>query len=166
MSRTPKTQLEQPLRLRLKPEPWTLGPVDGAWWPRSRALPVELLGLLPTLSEQIGHISGVIYDPREWLSGTKFVVSQEGPIRTTASPYQPPNTMHVVGQNNKKLTLLVIPHRMNSADADLIMSNAASLGNAEAPDKLLAIRVPDSTPRQDMIRQQRQWVKDWSELGK
>lgn len=44
----------QPPRLSLKPTGLTTGQVDGAWWPRSRDLSVELQGLAAALTDRLG----------------------------------------------------------------------------------------------------------------
>src|SRR5690242_8329420 len=53
-------------RLRLKPKAPTSGYVDGAWWPRSRDLSVELPTLLVVLAVRLGHIARVTYNLGAW----------------------------------------------------------------------------------------------------
>lgn len=64
---TPKTTLvnELPqltLRLRTKPKAPTTGYVDGAWWPRSRDLAVELPALLAVPVVRLGQVQRVDLD--------------------------------------------------------------------------------------------------------
>ncbi|MFZ0229157.1 MAG: DUF5994 family protein, partial [Mycobacterium sp.] len=49
-------------RLRLKPKAPTSGHVDGAWWPHSDDLAMELPDLLAVLSVRLGAIDSVVYN--------------------------------------------------------------------------------------------------------
>jgi hypothetical protein len=54
------------LRLQLKPAHEAYGFVQGAWWPRSDQLGIELPPLLEALSARLGRIRRVIYDENSW----------------------------------------------------------------------------------------------------
>jgi hypothetical protein len=95
-------------RLRLKPKGSTAGSVDGAWWPHSDDLPVELPDLLAVLSIRLGPIDRVTY-----------------------------NTIQVVGVDCAKLVLLVVPTRTEPEHAHDIMMSAAGPNNVSSIDGLL-----------------------------
>jgi Family of unknown function (DUF5994) len=59
------TPPENTPRLRLKPKAPTTGYVDGAWWPHSADLPIELPDRLAVLSVRLGPIDRAIYNLTE-----------------------------------------------------------------------------------------------------
>jgi hypothetical protein len=54
---TAQATVDAPLRLRLKPNAPPTGHVDGAWWPRSRALTDELAALTDVLTSRLGPVT-------------------------------------------------------------------------------------------------------------
>jgi hypothetical protein len=54
------------LRLRLKPADRSCGLVQGAWWPRTDQLFIELPPLLAALAPRVGSVDRVIYDQTFW----------------------------------------------------------------------------------------------------
>ena len=54
------------LRLRLKPADRSCGLVQGAWWPRTDQLHIELPPLLAALAPRVGSVDRVIYDETSW----------------------------------------------------------------------------------------------------
>ncbi len=60
-------------RLRLKPKAPTTGYVDGAWWPRSDDLAIELPDLLAVLSVRLGDIEAGDLQPRRLGDGADRV---------------------------------------------------------------------------------------------
>ena len=54
------------LRLRLKPADRSCGLVQGAWWPRTDQLFIELPPLLAALAPRVGSVDRVIYDETRW----------------------------------------------------------------------------------------------------
>jgi hypothetical protein len=69
-------------RLRLKPKGSTAGSVDGAWWPHSDDLPVELPDLLAVLSIRLGPIDRVTYNFADWAATTS---NRATPSKSSAS---------------------------------------------------------------------------------
>ena len=61
-------------RLALRPDPPIAAHLDGAWWPRSADLAIELPGLLSTLAHRLGPVNLVGYHVDAW--------TQTPPLRT------------------------------------------------------------------------------------
>ncbi|WP_199435042.1 DUF5994 family protein [Qaidamihabitans albus] len=135
----------QPLRLRLKPEIPTTGYVDGAWWPRSRALPAELPGLLAVLAARLGPIERVTYSPATWEAAPRRISVDGRSIRLDGFHAQHADTVTVTGTNRQRVTLLAVPPAASSASAHHCLAVAARLGNVETPEQLLDVERPART---------------------
>ncbi|AIG79164.1 Hypothetical protein AJAP_31725 [Amycolatopsis japonica] len=128
-------------RLRLKPEAPTTGWVDGAWWPRSLDLTVELPSLLPALTARLGRIERVTYHLAAWPPTPRRLRSgdEHGDVRLEGFRSPHTATLTVIGLGaRRRLTLLVIPP---DADPDLAhhaLLTATRRGNADTVDTLLA----------------------------
>jgi hypothetical protein len=124
-------------RLRLKPKAPTTGYVDGAWWPHSDDLAVELPDLLAVLSVRLGPIDSVVYNLAEWAIAPKKFPTGGRMVRLAGFHRQPVNTVEVIGINRTKLVLLVVPNRTDPEHAHAIMMAAAAPDNASTIDDLL-----------------------------
>ena len=123
-------------RLRLKPKAPTTGYVDGAWWPRSDHLAVELPDLLAVLSVRLGPIERVIFNLGDWAHApTEFTMDGQ-PVRLGGSTGQPVDTIQVIGGNHK-LVLLVVPPGTDRAQAHDAMMMAAARDNEGTIEDLL-----------------------------
>jgi hypothetical protein len=123
--------------LRLKPKAPATGYVDGAWWPHSDDLPVELPDLLAVLSVRLGPIDRVIYNLTEW-SNTPAKLPISGRVIRLCGYYrQPFNTVELLGLNRDKIVLLVVPARTDPDRAHDVMMTAAAPSNAATIDCLL-----------------------------
>ena len=132
-----RTPPEKTPRLRLKPKAPTSGYVDGAWWPHSDDLPVELPDLLAVLSVRLGPIDRVIYNLAEWAKAPTKVPIGGRTIRLGGYQRQPVNTIEVIGLNRNKIVLLVVSARTDPHHAHDILMAAAAPNNASTTDGLL-----------------------------
>src|SRR3954470_1677821 len=82
-------------RLRLKPKAPRSGYVDGAWWPRSGDLAVELPDLLAVLSVRLGRIDRVLYNLDEWAKLPTKLNTGGRAVRLDGYQRQPSNTIEV-----------------------------------------------------------------------
>lgn len=123
-------------RLRLKPKAPTTGYVDGAWWPHTDDLPVELPDLLAVLSVRLGPIDRVVYNLAEWADAPAKLPIAGRPIRLSGYYRHPVNTVEVHGTNTK-VVLLVVPPRTEPDHAHDTMMAAATPNNASTIDCLL-----------------------------
>ena len=124
-------------RLRLKPKGSTAGSVDGAWWPHSEDLPIELPDLLAVLSIRLGPIDRVTYNFADWATAPAKFPTGDDMVRLSGYYQQPGNTIQVVGIDHSKLVLLVVPTRTEAEHAHDIMMSAAAPNNASSIDVLL-----------------------------
>jgi Family of unknown function (DUF5994) len=124
-------------RLRLKPKAPTSGYVDGAWWPRSDDLPIELPDLLAVLSVRLGSIDRVLYNLAEWAKAPAKLPTGGRKVRLGGYYRQPVNTIEVIGLNRNKIVLLVVPARTEPDHAHDILMTAAAPNNASTVDGLL-----------------------------
>ena len=116
-------------RLRLKAKAPQTGYVDGAWWPHSDALSIELPDLLAVLSVRLGPIDRVLYRVGEWSSpAASSLAFGERSVRLDGYRHQPPHSVEILGLNRRRITLLVVPPGADPDDAhavsDLLMSNS------------------------------------------
>lgn len=126
-------------RLRLKPKAALTGYVDGAWWPHSADLQVELPDLLAVLSVRLGGIARVAYNRAEWATTTprKMLIDNQV-VRLDGYDRQPVHTLGVTGRGGWSIVLLVIPVNSDSTDAHDVMMAAATPGDRSDVDQLLA----------------------------
>ncbi|MDT5227484.1 MAG: hypothetical protein QOH94_1277, partial [Mycobacterium sp.] len=113
-------------RLRLKPKAPSTGQVDGAWWPHSNDLAVELPDLLAVLSVRLGPIDHVTYNFADWAAAPATFPTGGDTVRLSGFYQQQGNTVEVIGTNRTKLVLLVIPSSTEPGHAHEILMSAAT----------------------------------------
>jgi hypothetical protein len=150
------------LRLKLKPKAPTTGYVDGAWWPRSRDLSTELPALLAVLAVRLGRTTRVSYNLTTWDAAPRRITVGDRQVRLGGFHSQHPHTIDVIGPNEPRITLLVVPPETGQALAHQILMTAARRDNIDTIDGLLTPtttteRVPTSdggrVPEPDLITQ-------------
>lgn len=102
----------RPLRLLLGMEIGR-GPVDGAWWPFSRDLAIEVLDLANQLPPRLGRLSRVIYSPPDWqLNHRRRIPGGGASVSIGSSPRVGAQTValrSVSPRVSRVLHLLVVP---------------------------------------------------------
>jgi len=133
-------QRSHPLaRLKLKPKAPACGYVDGAWWPRSRDLSVELPALLRVLTIRLGAVERVGYHLSDWDAPTPRRINLDGTIVRLAGYRAPPrNTIDVLARA-QTLTLLVVAPQASAQDAHRAMTAAGQRANTATADELLGL---------------------------
>jgi Family of unknown function (DUF5994) len=126
----------EPLRLRLKPKAPTTGWVDGAWWPRSRDLAVELPGLLAVLVVRLGRIERVSYHLGEWGPTVGKISCGGGVVRLGGYRTQHADTVDVLAALHRA-TLLVVPPEASALTAHAALMAAGYRGNTDDVETLL-----------------------------
>ncbi|GAB1511123.1 DUF5994 family protein [Actinophytocola sp. KF-1] len=127
-----------PLRLRLKPKAPATGYVDGAWWPRSRDLTVELPALAEVLAVRLSRIERVAYALSAWDPAPRRVDVDGNRVRLEGFTYQDQHIIHVTGSNNSRISLLVIPPEMTDPAGHDALMTAGHRGNTDRPEQILA----------------------------
>ncbi len=144
-------------RFRLKPTAHGSGHVDGAWWPRSDDLMMELPDLIAVLSARVGAVGQVMYHPSEWTTTPNELVISERAVQLDGSRGQPPNTVEVLDAKGNKLVFLVVPAGIDPDQAHAIVMTAAASGNASSVDALLMISVKDRKSRTERDAARERW---------
>ena len=125
-------------RLRLKPKAPQSGFVDGAWWPHSDDLNAELPDLLAVLAVRLGPVDRVQFNVNEWFKPTPTLVSGGRAVRLYGHQRQPVSTVEIVGLNDGRITLLVVPPNSEPDAAHDALMAAAAPGDESDVDALLA----------------------------
>ena len=114
---TDTTGTPTPPRLRLDPN----GPIepylDGAWWPRSQELPVELSSLLAALSADLGPIALVGYHRDAWEPAPDRLDLAGHPIHLVGFSSPNPPTVIVIADTGRRVTLRVVAPQTDGATA-------------------------------------------------
>jgi hypothetical protein len=124
-------------RLRLKPKAPSTGQVDGAWWPHSDDLAIELPDLLAVLSVRLGPIDQVTYNFADWAAAPATFPTGGETVRLSGFYQQQGNTVEVIGTNRTKLVLLVVPSSTEAEHAHEILMSAAMPKDTSTVDYLL-----------------------------
>lgn len=132
-------------RLRLKPKAPVAGLVDGAWWPHTDDLAVELPDLLAVLSVRLGPIDRVLYKLGEWAKAPAKLTGGERSVHLDGYRNQPASTIQVIGLNRDALVLLAISPHTDPQSAHTAMMAAAGRDNVSTVEQLLPGIQPDST---------------------
>lgn len=132
--------VEQPrrtLRLQLKPEAPTSGYVDGAWWPYSRNLSAESPELVAALAIRLGPIERITYNLTAWSSDARRVSTNGNVVRLGGFRSQSADIVTVIGTNQRRLTLLIVPPETDPTAAHRMLISASKPGNADGLATLL-----------------------------
>jgi hypothetical protein len=114
--------------------------LDGAWWPYSLDLTIELAPLLDAMTSRVGRIRGVLLNRSEW-APTPLDWIPSGNRRTRISWYghQDPDIAILIGDKDKRVDLLVIPPSTDPAEAAAAMNLASTKGNALSGSETLRV---------------------------
>lgn len=132
---------EQTPRLRLKPKALPTGFVDGAWWPRSTDLTVELPDLLAVLSVRLGEINDVSYRLEEWVPAPRKVSIGGHVVRLSGFHRQPADTIEVRGMGGSSVLLVLSPGTDPEQAHETLMA-AAAADDASTTAGLLGVGRP------------------------
>ena len=113
-------------RLSLAPKTVPAGPMDGAWWPRSRDLSAELPALVDALEEQYGRITRVAVNPTHWPVIPHKVPATGHIVHVGWFTEQDPDKMILLSYTVGRCDLLVIPPETEPAEAARLMDTAAA----------------------------------------
>ncbi|MFF3839114.1 DUF5994 family protein [Streptomyces sp. NPDC001930] len=118
-----------PARLSLTPKTTLAGLLDGAWWPRSRDLAVELPPLVDALEGQYGRITRVTVNPTRWPVVPHTVPATGHTVHVGWFTEQDPDKMILLSYTVSRCDLLVIPPGTEPAAAARLMTAAALPGS-------------------------------------
>lgn len=134
-------------RLNLKPlgvaRGATDGAVDGAWWPASRDLGLELPALLAAVASAAGAVAAVRYNVTVWRQPPRTIRVGGEPVRLTGGHGQAADTLTLTSPA-RSLTVLVVPPETPDERALAIL---AAAGHPENVDTVAALLPPHSARR-------------------
>ena len=137
---TSNAQLESRLRLQLSAVPGA-GPLDGAWWPRSRDLEAELADLVDHFPAEAGYISRAIFSRPDWKTSPRKVMVGRGYLKTGSFPSDDTHVLLLKLSSGEQLKVFVVPPD-TAADAarDLMATATASTNRRTGPELLARAR--------------------------
>lgn len=150
----------EPLRLLLSPC-FGHGPLDGAWWPQSRDLEVELADLVDHFPASAGRIVRAVYCPPDWLSPPRRVKVARGFVKTGYFPHDDTHVISLRMYDQQILQLMVVPFATSAIPAKAAMRAAADPANMDSATALLR-----DLERADGVDPAAQWSDDggaWSD---
>ncbi|MGV9266401.1 DUF5994 family protein [Kitasatospora sp. NPDC003701] len=136
---TTTTPLESTARLLLAPGGVRPGRLDGAWWPRSRDLLLELPALAAELDGRWGRIIRITVNPAQWpVVPARIPVTGHTVHAGWFGIEQDEHTIALYSYAPLRLSLLVVPPGTDAVDAARLMSEAAGPANGRTASELIA----------------------------
>ncbi|MFD0408927.1 DUF5994 family protein [Kitasatospora sp. NPDC127116] len=145
---TTPTARDSTARLSLTPGGVRPGRLDGAWWPRSRDLLLELPVLAAEIDERWGRITRITVNPAQWpVIPRRIPVAGHTVHAGWFTTEQDQHTVAVFSYAPRRLNLLVVPPETDAVDAARLMAEAADPANTMAASGLLAVGTRDGAQR-------------------
>ena len=110
---------------------------DGAWWPRTRNLAVEVSALAAALTPHAFHLSRVAYGKDGWAAAGRKAATDGRTIRLGWFASQDPAVVILGDGHGGRLDLLVVPPDSTAAKAQTAMAEASRTGNTRAASDIL-----------------------------
>ena len=126
----------EPLRLLLSPRVGH-GALDGAWWPQSRDLAVELADLVDHFPASAGRIIRAVYSPPDWLAPPRRIKVAGGFVKAGFFPHDDTHAMSLRTFDEQIVQLMVVPPGTSSRLARPAMQTAADPANSDCAAALL-----------------------------
>jgi hypothetical protein len=104
----------QRLRLELSPLPGQ-SPLDGAWWPQTRDIDVELADLVDHFPVHLGSVYRALYSRPDWTSRPRMLATAQRRIRTGSFPRDDTHLMVLSMSTRRSIRLLVVPPAHSAA---------------------------------------------------
>ncbi len=111
--------------------------LDGAWWPRSRDLTVELAQLVDGFPAAVGRVARVVYSPPDWDTVARRVPVARGFVKAGSFPSDDTHTLVVQMIDRTRLKLLVVPPGFTDYQGEEAMLAASTPGNEHTGSELL-----------------------------
>lgn len=131
-------------RLQLKPHPLASGYRDGAWWPRSTQLEIELPALVEALSDRLGEVAMVGYHRNAWTEAPPQLQIGDSTVQLQGFTSDEPASVILVGRDGRRITLLVISPGTTEAGArqelDAASEHADDAGSTNDPAERGVVR--------------------------
>lgn len=134
-----------PLRLAMSPAgAKRSGPLDGAWWPRSRDLTAESVDLVDQFPHAVGRVQRLLFSPPDWdaAPGTpapRRIHATRGTVKIGSFPRDDTHVMILKMAAGQQLRLLVVASDTAPDVAEAVMARAADQHNTESAHALLGL---------------------------
>lgn len=126
-SQDPALPVQPAVRLRVMPGEGVPRRIDGAWWPRSRDLMVELPLLLAALPPSWGQIAAVSVHASMWATAPGRVLIANRVVRLhKTSGARGRHSICLLTPGRGRWDLLVVPPEIDQADAEPLMASAVA----------------------------------------
>lgn len=122
--------------LRLETTGDRSGVLDGAWWPRSRDITVELPKLIAALTEHLGPVERVGLDARAWDGLPTRLTIDDRVVHIDSSPVGDDTAMITRGDRDL-FSLLVVPPQATPDTARAAMARAVQADNVTGAGQIL-----------------------------
>ncbi|MFJ3961949.1 DUF5994 family protein [Streptomyces sp. NPDC090036] len=122
--------------LRLETTQSRQGLLDGAWWPRSRDVRIELPALITALTAHLGPITRVGLDASAWRDVPTRLVIDGQVVHLDADPVGD-DTVLVTRGHNDHFALLVVPPDTTADAAREAMARAVRADNITQATQIL-----------------------------
>lgn len=132
----PETGARAPLRLHLSARPG-LDRLDGAWWPQSRDITVELADLVDHFPTEAGRVVRAVYSPPDWDERPHRVAVTGRTLKVGSFPHDDTHQLMLRLADHAVLQLLVVPPGSSTEHGDEAMLAAATPGNRHTATELL-----------------------------
>ena len=124
------------------------GPLDGAWWPRSRDLQAEVADLVDHFPANTGHITRLVFTRPDWDGQTATtsahkIRSARGLVNVGSFPHDDTHRMVLGLSSGARITLMVVPPETEPETARLLLQQASDERNTASATDLLASVDPD-----------------------
>ncbi|MGW2041175.1 DUF5994 family protein [Streptomyces virginiae] len=127
--------------LRLQTTQSRQGLLDGAWWPRSRNVTIELPALITALTAHLGPITRVGLDTSTWQDVPTRLVIDGQVVHLDADPVGD-DTVLVTRGHNEHFALLVVPPDTTADAAREAMARAVRADNITQATQILIATTP------------------------
>lgn len=116
------------------------GPLDGAWWPRSRDLQREAPILVDGFPADRGRVSRLLVSPPDWDRTGAHVLARRGQVNIGRFPGDDAHVVVLSLGGGTRLRLLVVDASTPADTAATLMREASAAGNRRDATALLAGR--------------------------
>lgn len=113
----PPTPDHGPLRLRLAEHP-ERDQEDGAWWPYSRDLAVEVADLVDHFPAESGRISRVLFSPPDWDPAPRRIPVARGYVKVGSFPRDDTHLVLLSMADRTVLRLRVVPPGLTPGEGE------------------------------------------------
>ncbi|WP_405009359.1 DUF5994 family protein [Kitasatospora sp. NBC_01539] len=136
---SPLAAAAAPMRLSLAPDGVRPGRLDGAWWPRSRDLLLEIPALAAELDARWGRVTRITVNPAQWpVIPRRIPVAGRSVHAGWFTVEQDEHMIMVCSYTPRRLDLLVVPPSTDPVEAARLMVRAADPANTCTASALLA----------------------------